>query len=64
MQLIHMMFTDVRRLTHADSDSCYTPAIDMKQRKGAWIRARHAERDVRSTSPGLHQAPEWSRSRP
>ncbi len=64
MKVIHKMFTEVCPLTHSDSDSCYTPPIDIKQRKGAWIRARHAERDSRSTSPGLQQATEWSRSRP
>lgn len=64
MIVMHKMFTTVCQLTHGDPDSCYTPPIDIKQRKGARIRARHAERDSRSTRPGLQQATEWSRSRP
>ena len=64
MTRIHMMFTETCKLTHGASDSCYTPPIDIKQRMGARIRARHAERDSRSARPGLQQATEWSRSRP
>jgi len=64
MKLIHMMYTETSDLTHGDSVSCYTPPIDIRQRKGARIRARHADRDARSANFGLQQATEWSRSRP
>lgn len=64
MQYMHKMFTETGALTHGDSDSCYTPAINIEQRSGARNRAPHADRDSRSARPGLQQATEWSRSRP
>lgn len=64
MTLIHKMFTGTRKIEHAVPDSCYTPALNVKQRSGAWIRAQHAERNRRSAHPGLQRATEWSRSRP
>jgi hypothetical protein len=64
MTLMHKMFTGTRKIEHAVPDSCYTPALNVKQRTGARIRARHAERNSRCARPGLQRATEWSRSRP